>query len=266
MQRVHDTAELTPEGGWLVRRARFVAWRLDPELEGYAAWGNPTLGDAIEFVEVREALIARSSARAAAIVDFSALDGIEPLVFAHLVDHLRRKEAALSQVRRATAVIRPDGLAGSIVVGAATIAPHLFDMRTFTDYSGALAWLGRPEVDLSPVHAEIARGASAPALLTRLHDALRQARFDAHLVGAAETLGLAPRTLQAQLAAVGTSFRDELNRAKRDRAEALLRDPSLKIAAIAFEVGCSSPAHFSTWFKRVTGRSPSAFRASLSGG
>ncbi len=59
------------------------------------------------------------------------------------------------------------------------------------------------------------------------------------------------------------NFFDLLNQLRIQKAKELLRDPALKVHEISDKVGFSDVAHFSKNFKRLTGKSPVEFRASL---
>ncbi len=61
----------------------------------------------------------------------------------------------------------------------------------------------------------------------------------------------------------GKNFFDILNQLRVDRAQALLRDPSLRVHEVAEMVGYADVAHFSKNFKRLTGKSPVAYRARI---
>jgi AraC-like DNA-binding protein len=50
-------------------------------------------------------------------------------------------------------------------------------------------------------------------------------------------------------------------RERIDRAVMLLAAPALSIAHISQAVGFRTPSHFSTVFRRITGVTPSAYRA-----
>ena len=56
---------------------------------------------------------------------------------------------------------------------------------------------------------------------------------------------------------------DILNQLRVNRAKALLRDPSLRVHEVAEMVGYADVAHFSKNFKRLTGKSPVAYRARI---
>lgn len=61
----------------------------------------------------------------------------------------------------------------------------------------------------------------------------------------------------------GQSFFDLLGGMRIERAKALLRDPSMRVHAVAEAAGFSDVAHFSKSFKKIVGMTPGAYRASL---
>jgi AraC-like DNA-binding protein len=69
-------------------------------------------------------------------------------------------------------------------------------------------------------------------------------------------------TLQRQLNAEGTSYRDILETTRRDLAEKYLREGDYKQAEIAYMVGFSDQSNFARAFKRWTGVSPGQYRKS----
>ena len=69
-------------------------------------------------------------------------------------------------------------------------------------------------------------------------------------------------TLQRQLSAEGTSYRDILETTRRSLAEKYLRDGDYSQAEIAYMVGFSDQSNFARAFKRWTGMSPGRFRKS----
>lgn len=79
---------------------------------------------------------------------------------------------------------------------------------------------------------------------------------------AAELAGTSVRSLQRQLTQEGTSWRDVLTKARFDHAARLLRDKDCPVLEISIELGYSDPSHFARAFRRLTGLSPSAYRAS----
>lgn len=76
----------------------------------------------------------------------------------------------------------------------------------------------------------------------------------------AAQLGVSRRTLTRQLEAEGTRFLALLDEARDDVALRQLAARARSLAEIADLLGFSSPAAFTTWFRRRQGKSPSAWR------
>lgn len=65
--------------------------------------------------------------------------------------------------------------------------------------------------------------------------------------------------------ATGLNFTDYLSRVRVEKAKNLLLNPHSRVSEIAYEVGFQSLTHFNRVFKKVTGQSPTKFRAKLAG-
>jgi AraC-like DNA-binding protein len=96
--------------------------------------------------------------------------------------------------------------------------------------------------------------------------AYRLLESETDIDGAAALCGIGVQSLQRRLRRAGLSYREVLARARRRRAEALLRETTMPIAEIAYALGYEDHANFTHAFKRWTGRAPSAFRASTGPG
>jgi AraC-like DNA-binding protein len=59
----------------------------------------------------------------------------------------------------------------------------------------------------------------------------------------------------------GVNFVDYVARIRFDKTRELLADGDLRISEIAFEVGFQSLSQFNRVFKRLSGKSPTAYRA-----
>ena len=77
----------------------------------------------------------------------------------------------------------------------------------------------------------------------------------------AHQLGLAPRTLQRKLQALGTTFNDLLDQMRRQLAMRYLREPDMAICEVAYLLGFSESSSFHRAFKRWTGITPKEFRS-----
>ncbi|WP_462402064.1 AraC family transcriptional regulator [Pseudomonas sp. Marseille-QA0332] len=76
----------------------------------------------------------------------------------------------------------------------------------------------------------------------------------------ARRLQLPPWTLRRRLADEGTRFRNLLNDARRDLAEAYIRDTELSFSEIAYLLGFASAEAFQRAFKRWTSLTPGEYR------
>lgn len=65
--------------------------------------------------------------------------------------------------------------------------------------------------------------------------------------------------------ATGLNFTDYVSRVRIEKAKNLVMNPNLRISEIAYEVGFQSLTHFNRVFKKITGMSPTAYRAQLPG-
>jgi AraC-like DNA-binding protein len=80
------------------------------------------------------------------------------------------------------------------------------------------------------------------------------------LVEASRGLGLSPRTLQRKLNELGTTFSEELEKSRRERAYRWVLETELPLRTIAKRIGFSDPACFSRAFRRWYHMSPASFR------
>jgi AraC-like DNA-binding protein len=82
----------------------------------------------------------------------------------------------------------------------------------------------------------------------------------------AHLAGTSARSLQRHLADEGSSYREVVQHAKFEVARQLLGQPEFKIVDIALETGFSDAAHFTHFFRRLTGTTPRSYRDSLADG
>ncbi|SEA30638.1 AraC family transcriptional regulator [Microbulbifer marinus] len=79
----------------------------------------------------------------------------------------------------------------------------------------------------------------------------------------AENIGMAPRTLQARLGQLGTSFQQLLDRARTEQVCTYMLDGDLSLTEIAELVGYSQLSALTRGFKRIMGASPAAWRRQM---
>jgi len=75
--------------------------------------------------------------------------------------------------------------------------------------------------------------------------------------------GGSARSLQRRLKEEGTSFRAIVMQVKYDQACDLLQQLDLQIIEVAFRLGFQSPAHFTRFFRNISGQTPSEYRTTL---
>jgi AraC-like DNA-binding protein len=100
-------------------------------------------------------------------------------------------------------------------------------------------------------------------LAARAREVLVRRPHPADMESVAHALGLSARSLRRHLEAEGTSYGDVLRAAQATVATELLRDPRRTVQDVAYEMGFSDPTAFHRAFRRWTGTTPKAYRASL---
>jgi AraC-like DNA-binding protein len=105
------------------------------------------------------------------------------------------------------------------------------------------------------------RGADSRDLQTRVRRILwRSDKQFPDVPALARQLGISARSFHRCLAEAGTTYRSLLDDTRRERAERLLRDTDLPVAAIAERLGYADTSNFSRCFRRWCGTTPRAFR------
>jgi AraC-like DNA-binding protein len=79
----------------------------------------------------------------------------------------------------------------------------------------------------------------------------------------AQKLAMSPRNLQLKLRQEGTSYRETLDRVRKDLALGHLKNRHTTVAEVAYLLGFSEPSVFHRTFKRWTGSTPRDFRHGL---
>ncbi|MEZ4360772.1 MAG: AraC family transcriptional regulator ligand-binding domain-containing protein [Kofleriaceae bacterium] len=122
-----------------------------------------------------------------------------------------------------------------------------------------------------PLHAEIVRIADQelaslapaqqwPVLLATVERLVIEGDLSAAAV--AGWMGVSSEALHRLIRERGLSWNEVVDSIRRPRAERLLRDPSVGVAEVGYQLGFASPASFTRAFRRWTGMSPEEFRRS----
>ena len=257
---IEDFAE-NPAGKY-VAGASFAHFCVSPTFWGVTLWGRPNQDDAIQLGRTLILEIAPEAERHVSLVDASRLVGGDVNAFAALERYVSRHAEALAKYVSRLALVRPSGLEGAIVAGVYDVIERPYEVNVFGDVESALAWL---DVRDGPAIAKAlvdmhASATSTPAMLGTLRSWLDKHLADPSIADAAPMLAVSERSLQRKLQENGTTFQEEVAEARVRAAKRLLVDGDASLTAIALEVGCASPQHFSALFRRLTGESPSAWR------
>jgi AraC-like DNA-binding protein len=231
-----------------------------PALWGFALWGNPTEVEIKRIVPLLARELADDVEPHASLIDVRRLESADPRAFAVLAKYLSANFQLFTTRVTRLALVRPPGLLGATVAGFYQVAGAPYPVRIFDELEAATAWLRARELARELDAAVTAASALSPVLL-ELRRWLDGHLEDASLARAAKALSRAGRSLQRDLETAGTSFQHELDTARIRLAQRLLVESDSPLTEIAYDVGCASPQHFSTLFKRVVGQTPSTWRA-----
>lgn len=245
------------EGPHYYRGRSFVIWVGDDTIAG----AFPTAPQQIEDLPPVRTLYARLCPRPTTRCLHSDLRGFgsERLVFEALLTGAAAQFTVAMAAR--TAAILPSDWSRAWWIGVLAMRVIVSTpIRGFADSPSAWAWLGAPPELLAPAQrltADLATDVS----VTRALSAHLQADPTLTLEGAARLLGSSTRSLQRVLQTTGESFAELRDRARAEIAAARLADSDDKVDAVAADTGFRSRSHFVTWFRRLTGFTPAAFRA-----
>lgn len=251
--RSEPTGAYVVQPNGLVFCARRALW-------GFALWGRPTERDLDRLVPLLALELAAGASPHASLVDVRRLETGDPRAFAVLTRYLRANFAAFRTRVTRLALVRPPGLLGATVAGFFQVEGAPYPVRVFDDLPAACSWLAARDL-ARELEAALSAASALPAVLLQLRRWLDANLAAPALTRAARAVSRAPRSLQRDLGAADTSFQRELDAARIRLATRLLVDSDSTITEIAYDVGCASPQHFSTLFRRITGVTPTTWRA-----
>jgi AraC-like DNA-binding protein len=252
-----------PVGRYLTGE-NFLHWYASPELCGFILWGRPGEVQVQRLTQVLDVELAPAQPHVS-LVDARRLEAPDANGLAVLVQYMAPRIGGFSQTVKRQALLRPEGMTGAVVGGFYSLVSSGYPTRAFADPLEALAWLGQPadstQALMNELNELVMQQLGQSPLLNALHRVLRHRLVDVSLAEVARELGMSERTLQRRLHEAGTSFQAELNTVQVRTAQTLLLQSDAKLTAVAVEVGCASLQHFSGLFRKLTGESPSAWRA-----
>lgn len=240
--------------------SNFIYWYPTREMNGVILRGRPDSSDIQQLTQLMDAVLSPQGGPHVSLVDARKLAYVDSAAFIALVRYLETRWDAFGRLILRQALLRPVGLAGTVVAGFYQVMRPPYLARVFETLEDALGWLG-PEaaVQAQNALAELEKSPLDP-MLAQLRHLLESAPGKVAVAALARELGVSERTLQRRLRASGTTFQDEVRRARVRASQTLMLAGETKLTAIALEVGCASLQHYSALFRRVTGISPSLWR------
>jgi AraC-like DNA-binding protein len=248
----------SPIGAYYVDRTWF-AFHADAQLTGLVVWGQFTEADTLSLIDVFRG--DSNNPGRVGIVDTRDLAMPDLASFHAFTSYVRGR--SFDRYIGRVAIVHSTGPVGAMAAGFPKVLPMPFSMEAFTDINAALTWLGRSDAhDLaSEMEAIRAKLSSTSILVRNVREYVTLHLRNVTINTAAAALGYSVRNLQRRLGELGTSFRDELNRARVRVAMQQLADGDAPLARIASTIGWRSSQHFANSFRRFTGTTPGAWRA-----
>ena len=266
MKAARDQAEFleSPIGRCAVGRS-YVFWCGAPDLTGLILWGEPDDRDVREIVALSGLMHHPAmAAKRCAILDCRDVQRVDADTLLGFAAAARDLMPIWSPRISRQAILVPSGIGGILIAGALTSVAPVHAMRVVDELPVALAFLDHPggPRGAGSHAAEIATATRGSAVLVmRVRARLALDLVDTGVDCCASALGLSARTLQRELNRLGTSFSDELRRARVAAAEELLRLSDLKIESIASRVGFGTASRMSAVLRRERSATAGMVRA-----
>ncbi len=240
-----------------------MLWCHSAWLSGLTLWGRLEREHTTRLMLSRCRIIALW--QSLCLIDLRRVEAMDSTVLDSLFASLRARSQTRSASVSGLALLRPERLVGITLADLCRAHDAPCRIEVFTDPYSALAWLGAGYASdtISELDDVLCRIAGNDSALSVLRAYLDQNPHKISLTTASAALGMSRRALQRKLKEAHTSFRAEQTAAQIQRAKHLLRDTNHEIKRIAFEVGCSSLAAFSTLFRRIEGEAPSTWRSQI---
>lgn len=232
-----------PLGAGVVVETSFV-WCATPSLGGSTVWGAPTADMTRRSMPVLGAIFHPTiGPEVDVILDGFRLERVEPGAVMALLEWTRENLDGLKRRIRRQVGVPPPGLGGVLLAGTLPVLGEVYPHRIVATPQEAYRLVLGDDGDAlrEEIAAEVDRVIGAPPLAGELRNLLRVHQGSLNLDEAARLLGRSARSLQRELEALGTSFRDERAQARLAAAEELLAASDDKLAVVAARLGMSAP-------------------------
>jgi AraC-like DNA-binding protein len=230
-------------------------------LSGTVLWGHLDGACLTAVAQAASTPRDRKPAPLPCLIDLRHVASIDPAMLAVRGNLLVDFASTISRFVTRVAVLHSGGMIGATAMGIRELAPPPVAEKFFQEPLDALRWLEREDeapllLELDQLRAE----AAGPTPFLRELRASLDAKPRMTLQEAADARGMRERSLQRQLAEAGTTFQQERLLATVRAAQRQLLATGASVAEIAAELGCASPQHLSTVFRKFVGESPASWR------
>jgi AraC-like DNA-binding protein len=254
-----ETFQHAPVGRFCVIGSSFL-WCASPSLAGTYLWDRQSEAETRDILATFDLSMRSMSASFDVILDTRGVEAVDPEPLQILFSWMVSRLGDLAHRLRLQACIIREGPIGLLLTGLMPVTGQTQPYRLFSDPGEAFALLASATgaelcAEIERI-AELVRDVPREVRVTR---ELLEARLDVPLDEVSRSLGMSPRSLQRVLGRHGTSFHDEVVRARLARAQALLRSGDLKLADVGARVGISERA-LGLLFRAKTGLTPAEWR------
>ena len=240
------------------RTHAFTLWCAHPGLVGIFS----TAPQAVPDLQLSKALIRSiSSANALRdlVVDLRGF-GVEGAIFAYLLHEAGPWLSFLRTHVRRLALVMPDDWSNLWWTGSIPLwVPSKVRLEIFGEVTAAADWLGGSP-GLRRALSGLEETVHSESKVRFALQTLLRADPLLNIDQAAGKLGVSSRSLQRALKQSGENFAAIRDRVRAALATSLLTQTDSKVDTVGATVGFRSRSHFMSWFRRITGHSPGAFR------
>lgn len=255
-----DLASFFGDPAWrVVVRRTFAYWQVERRVFGIALWGRPDESDVTQICAAHEIGADPLFRGHASLVDLRGLEAVDVLAFEQLLAYLKQRRDAWSPNVSRQIVLHRTGFAQATILGMFQMLSPAHPVRFVDDPRTAYELAGAADAHdaLEALHASLL---GQPDALRRTHAAFESLPPRPSFADVARHLGVSVRTLQRQLAELGTSLRTERQKHLVRASERLLEGTALDLEAIAAQVGASSASHLVRLFREHRGVTPGELR------
>lgn len=242
--------------GNCVAGATYLVWCAADDLVGSFQWGIPADRDVREMFALMDFIDHPSLARTGCVLmDCRDIQRVDADIMISFVDLARQHLPRWSPRISAQAVIVPAGVGGILLAGGLPLLAPTHRFRFVSTLEDAVAFLGHPKVRAAYADARaIATTVQGTfALVARVRSAIAADLVGASVQTCALDLAVSGRTLQRELTRAGTSFTDELRRARVAAANEHLRLGDTKLDVIAKRTGFGNSSRMNEALRRELG-------------